>query len=965
MTEKTLQTLLKFQVYMANAVDAEFLEASRELGATNEDINLVKDMDFSGSEYEGEREESGESKDLLNDVEKLWGELSGDKELKKTAKPEKTKKLEKPEKVETEKAEKPGKERKEKKPRKETEKTEKSAPKPAAKPAAKSAPVSRIPNQIPKKLRYAWNDYFSKIEDVLSNKMHADELLLKDELLSDETFHWSDMCVSGKDAQLPTQELVDTLKRKARALLDRENAIYYASRSKERDFKNSLEFLKSGTFSDQLGTLSILATESPIHSLRFLDNLFQKCEIKNRESACKALEVFKDLIVSHILPDRRLKWFADQDLSPEVPLKVLVAWAFEDYFKELYFKLLKTMESLLADTVENIRMRTLYCVFDLFQKKPEQEANLLRIGVNKFGDSSKKVSSKVKKLILDTLQQHPGMKLIVASSIQDLLKRSAEYRVRYYAVDALSEFIFSAAQPEVPNALIHIYLNLFEQILTESKSKPDERAETPITAGKPKNAKRLRQKRGKKGGLQQKIDESELENQKQASLISKIFTGLNRAFPFSNLNADLFKEHTNTLYHMSHSQNVSTLIEALNFIFQLLKQSKEIGVDRFYKALYDSLLDTRLVNSSKLNKYILLMLRSMAELKSEAEISRANAFAKRQLEVAASWLEIGGAASLIHAAGRTPYFNNLIAKSEPVADEFDFKQRDPRFAKAETSHAWEIVLLQDHFHPTVSLYASNLIAEPAARQDLPLPDVEQYSLNSFLSKWSYKKPRAKDASRGASIFQPLPGFTDLSLGITQSTNDELLPASMQDWKSKTSIAPEENFLFQYFKERTVKQPEADVKESKPENDSDSENDEDINEDEISEAMFKNGPGDLDNLMEPELDDEDDLSDGDLEAGLDAAFASSSDDNIDADGDEDMDAEDMDGEEEEFDFANAPEPALMENEAAAGGEFADLSEKDESKSANKKRKREWNNYPTFLDADAFEEMYQEKKKSKTS
>lgn len=943
---------------MARSTNEELASAARALGGTEDDLKLVAEADFSGSEYEFEGD--GVKEDLKSDVEKLWSELAGTQAAtNKAVSSAGKKKLDSKEPLKIGSKDNAS----DKITRKPSERAAKpdSGAKISAKPKDRQEPQQEkksgpeLPKQIPKALRLRWSEYLNEIDKQLAANH---DLLLREELDSSEELHWSDLCNSSTPAERPTQDIADALQRKARALLDQENATYYTQRSKDRDFANSLEFLKRGTFSDQLGTLSILATESPIHSVRFFDSLYAKCEIKNRESACKALEVFKDLVVSHVLPDRRLRWFRDQPLAPGLPLKVLVAWSFEDYFKNLYFTLLRTLESLLADTVENIRLRALYCVFDLFQRKPEQEANLLRLGVNKFGDSSRKVCSRVKKLLLDALQQHPGMKTIVAAAIWDLLKRSKEYRVRYYAADALSEFIFTTAHPEVANTLINIYLDLFEQILTESRREEDTRVEKPVEDHKRKSAGRMRVKRGRRGGVQQaKLDESELERQKQASLVAKIFTGLNRAFPFSTLDAKVFARHTDTLYHMSHSQNVGTLVEALSFIFQLLKQSKEIGVDRFYKALYDSLSDPRLVASAKLGKFLLLLLRATAELRAEAEQSRANAFAKRELEVACGWLDAGGAASLIHVAGRTPFLKSLMAPRNET-DSLDMRQRDPRFAKAETSHAWEILLLQNHFHPTVALYASNLLVDEP--QELPLPDIEQYSVNNFLSKWSYKKPRAKDASRGASIFQPLPGFTDLSLGLTKTVNDQTGPASVVDWSTKSAdhVAPDEQFLFQYFKHRPTKIQPSSSEQTKV--GSDDEDAEDLDEEEISEAMFKSGPGDLDDA--PELEISEDESDGDLEAGLDAAFASSSDDDEAADSDEAPDNALIDAEFGDGSDTEIPGSSLEDDKNDTEHSFADFGEDKEEKNP-KKRKREWNDYPTFLDADAFEEMYEKKKVAK--
>src|SRR5271167_546812 len=89
------------------------------------------------------------------------------------------------------------------------------------------------------------------------------------------------------------------------------------------------------------------------------------------------------------------------------------------------------------------------------------------------------------------------------------------------------------------------------------------------------------------------------------------------------------ERHMDTLFRITHSSNFNTSIQALMLIEQLAT-SKHIEVDRFYRTLYESLLDPRLVNSSKHALYLNLLFRA---LKSDLNIKRVKAFAKRLLQV--------------------------------------------------------------------------------------------------------------------------------------------------------------------------------------------------------------------------------------------------------------------------------------------------------------------------------------------
>ena len=83
-----------------------------------------------------------------------------------------------------------------------------------------------------------------------------------------------------------------------------------------------------------------------------------------------------------------------------------------------------------------------------------------------------------------------------------------------------------------------------------------------------------------------------------------------------------------TLFRITHSSNFNTSIQALMLIEQLAT-TKHLEVDRFYRTLYESLLDPRLVNSSKHTLYLNLLFRALG---SDVNIKRVKAFVKRLLQ---------------------------------------------------------------------------------------------------------------------------------------------------------------------------------------------------------------------------------------------------------------------------------------------------------------------------------------------
>lgn len=90
-----------------------------------------------------------------------------------------------------------------------------------------------------------------------------------------------------------------------------------------------------------------------------------------------------------------------------------------------------------------------------------------------------------------------------------------------------------------------------------------------------------------------------------------------------------FSTHIEMLFKITHSSTFNTSIQSLNLIFQIAKQ-RVVVQDRFYKTLYDSLFDSRLVTSSKQAMYLNLVFKA---LRVDENINRVMAFVKRLLQM--------------------------------------------------------------------------------------------------------------------------------------------------------------------------------------------------------------------------------------------------------------------------------------------------------------------------------------------
>lgn len=159
---------------------------------------------------------------------------------------------------------------------------------------------------------------------------------------------------------------------------------YIKKSSSDKEFIKTV--LKSGTVTDRVSAITLLIQESPFHTLELLQkHLIPMATKKSRAQALLAIDSIKDLMITNILPNRKLSYFRDQGLSAtNISNKHLAMWYFEDALKHLYFEFIKILEELAKDPLTHIKNKILFYCSDLLAAKPEQEQNLLSLLVNKL-----------------------------------------------------------------------------------------------------------------------------------------------------------------------------------------------------------------------------------------------------------------------------------------------------------------------------------------------------------------------------------------------------------------------------------------------------------------------------------------------------------------------------------------------------------------------------------------------------
>jgi len=451
---------------------------------------------------------------------------------------------------------------------------------------------------------------------------------------------------------------------------------------------------------------------------------------------------------------------------------------------------------------------------------------------------------------------------------------------------------------------------------------------------------------------------------------------------------------------ITHDANFNTAAQALTLIFQVattkqaldsvrLNLTLQIVLDRYYRTLYESLLDRRLTNSSKQALYLNILFKS---LKSDTNISRVKAFIKRIVQTTSLHKPgfICGVLFLLAELTTSRRDLKTLWASSTDNSEYDFRKRDPLFAQAEESSLWELSPLLSHYHPTVQLYAENLLN---AKPNIAKPDLALHSIKHFLDRFVYRNPKTKAAPRGSSIMQPLPGTdTSLVLDIRGHAKTEMAVNS-EEWRRQQidKIKPDEIFFHKYFVAKEEGEVKAFGKKRKRATE-----DTELDEDEIWEALVRSSKeeGGLGNVDVDAEDDENvEWSDEELDDELiaemnegDSDMEEVSDEDQDVDdersGEEgdvndffDDEAEEVDDEDTEMDKSGDDDLSSEEEDISGdsnisdggdgfnfGEDAADVMNSDEDilvpaqqSTSDGRKKRKLKNFPTFASVEEYADL----------
>ncbi|KAK4050449.1 RNA-binding ribosome biosynthesis protein mak21 [Microbotryomycetes sp. JL201] len=842
--------------------------------------------------------------------------------------------------------------------------------------------------------RIAEREQVKQTERELKDKLVSEKEVtkapkIKSPWIVDPTPQWYAVPVPGPSTSpRPSASVIDELSSRAQELLAKENEMYAASLSPAKKGSappppNGLskadqvfiqQILTSGTSSDKVSALLLLAASSPLHTMSYLDQLANIAKKKSRDHSGRAIRGIVEWWRGNDgegggAPSRKLRAFGDQPgltrvaeawqalekgkgkqkaeedvLSKHEMEQALVVYAFEDWLKKWFFGILQALEQMSTDSLPHPRQIAVLHLSGLLRDKPEQESNILRLLVNKLGDTNRNIASKTSHHLLQILQVHPGMTPIIVREVSELIlrptagatagatppsgkhtrfgdekpvKKAAVVKkvrdvgsehARYYGIICLNQIMLKKGQTDVANRLIEVYFEVFGDILgridEETLKSAAEAEDADGTLKRKRNEGDKGKKKGTKGKQGDGEDKPNDVEEYESKLVAAILTGVNRAFPYAQIDEEAIKKRLDTLYRITHSGTFNVSIQALMLIYRVSDAQKDIS-DRFYRTLYASLHDSRLASSSKQALYLNLLFKAV---KQDKHLPRVMAFVKRLMQVMFGLdvvFILGSLFIVSELMSSTPGLSAMLKEAESArradGEAYDGKKREPLGAAAERSCLWEIVPLLSHWHPTVAQHANTVL------QGQPLSataELESHSLNHFLDRFVYRDLKKSLTTKGSSMMQPgVPGQdkTGRIVVVKGAMRGEENVVNSEAFRRKhiSQIPVDQIFFHKYFSDKAAfEQNKKDLvkkrKERKGESFSD---DQDVGEDddEASIADMLDERDDDDSLdgfaeaMQSDDDDEDNVDEEDGVASDEFELVEDDGQSVDADEDEIWDA----------------------------------------------------------------------------
>ncbi|MES1920436.1 hypothetical protein MHBO_002104 [Bonamia ostreae] len=481
---------------------------------------------------------------------------------------------------------------------------------------------------------------------------------------------------------------LDEALKRAKMLYEEEIKIFSTKQS-----KNLLSLIdKKGAAKDKIYSSISKIIDSPLHQIDLLHQLINRFSTQKPKHSVVIAELLTDLFINNLLPNRKLSNFKNNfsKLATNSD-KALLAFHYEDLLKREFCVFTDNCEKILSETnFEWYQVKILTFLFQILKSKSEKEEEILCALTRLIFSNNKTIIAKTLLYFNSLFREHPGMKIEVFKEIEKFLN-SKNNKNSFYAVVLISQFRYSKHEIEKKLAIrtIKTLLNLFSKL--------------------------------------------NFNDEKTFKIASTLFCAINRALPFTD-NFDFSEKQLDALYKSTHLPHLPTIIQSLSLLFNIYSKNLQFP-DRFYNALYSSMLSTTLENAqNKHTIYLSLIYRSILK---DADECRILAFVKRLLQLCALQSDSFSCKALITIFELTKtkkFIKNYLFDNEKnfkeCAKSYKYDARNPRHSFANGEQMVEMRFLERHINPIISKMASQIV------QNNQINFETEFSNSDFVTKFA-------------------------------------------------------------------------------------------------------------------------------------------------------------------------------------------------------------------------------------
>ncbi|XP_075160643.1 nucleolar complex protein 1 [Haematobia irritans] len=621
--------------------------------------------------------------------------------------------------------------------------------------------------------------------------------------------------------------------------------------------------LHKGTAKDRANAGALLVTSNPLGNLESLSTLIAFTKVSNK-SCVDVIATITDLWKEVLLPAHRklysiqmrgADWKAlrkDTLLTKEQQRKIFAYWHFENELKDLYFEFLKNLQQGIQTGQENNKTASIVAASQLLSFAPEKEQMLLTMLINKLGDPLPKIASKALHHLTDVAHKHPNMCGVIVTEAEKLLFRNnVSERAQHFALCFLAS-IAPAGRPEVCTKLVNICFALFKVLVQKGsvnsrtmqailrclqkaivEAKPPEGSNELLSKDMQDTIYRLVHLADIQVSIQtlglllQLVTVKTEKGDRFYNALYKKLLDMNLTNIGSKAAAQLLHIVHRAVFIDSHISRAQAFIKRLLQLALYVPSNMAAGCLIVIQKLLQSRKELCLENSQS------TIAGGAKILPTDEELKKFDSDGEEKYEDAPEDEETTKDQEINEDKKTTPSWHHSKVTStsetrtrEISATKYDPYHRVPDFAGAEFALKNELLLLRAHFHPTVEVFAENILNNK--RIDYYGDPLRDFGLAHFLERFSFKNP--KKIEKNAVTTHQHKTYT--SYGTRGMPVKSL---------TKTNCSEEEMFIFNYLEQKR-KQAEIYKKTKKSgEEDDDDEDEEkvrhaDVDDDEFEEYL---------------------------------------------------------------------------------------------------------------------------------